>query len=232
MIKKKLVAIITAGTILLGGATTTAFAAKGDFKEGIKTVRENIKKNVESLKGKKGTVIKALDNKKAEIGLVKVDKVSAAAKLEELKRLKTELQKLHEDFKTAKQAKNKEKMAALKPQISDKLEQVNRSVQGLAPYKDQAKKNKEVKEKVQPLKEDVKAVWQQGQTTHKENEAIRDEIKALREQLKAAIKNNNEDEITSTTGKILDKLNLLNDNLTKLNNLKDEAVSTVNGWKP
>ncbi len=232
MVKKKLVAIITAATILLGGATTTAFAANGDFKEGIKTVKENIKKNVESLKGKKGTVIKAVENKKTEAGLVKVDKASAASQLESLKGLKAELQKLHEDFKEAKQTKDKEKMNALKPQIADKLEQVNKAVQGLSPYKEQVKNNKEARAKLQPLKEEIKSVQQQRETIVSENNAARKEVKTLREQLKTAVKNNNEEDIASITGKILEKLNLLNDNLTKLNNLKDEAVNTVNSFKP
>jgi chromosome segregation ATPase len=231
MIKKKLVAVITAATILLGGATTTAFAANGDFKESVKTVKESIKKNVESLKGKKGSVIKAVENKKAEIGLVKVDKASVAAELESLKGLKTDLQKLHEEFKTAKQAKDKEKMAALKPQISDKLEQVNKAVQGLAPFKEQVNSNKEIRKQIQPLKEEVKAMWEQRQTIRKENETIKADVQTLRGQLKEAVENNKEEDVTSITGKILEKLNLLNDNLTKLNNLKDDAVNTVNSWK-
>jgi chromosome segregation ATPase len=231
MIKKKLVAVITAATILLGGATTTAFAANGDFKEDVKTVKESIKKNVESLKGKKGSVIKAVDNKKAEMGLVKVDKASVAAELELLKGLKTDLQKLHEEFKTAKQAKDKEKMAALKPQITDKLEQVNKAVQELAPFKVQVKSNKEIRKQIQPLKEEVKAMWEQRQTIRKENETIKADVKTLRGQLKEAVENNKEEDVTSITGKILEKLNLLNDNLTKLNNLKDDAVNTVNSWK-
>jgi chromosome segregation ATPase len=232
MIKKKIVAVITAGAIILGGATTTAFAANGDFKEGVKIVKENIKKNVESLKGKKGTVIKAIKNKKIEAGFAKVDKVSASAKLEETRTLKTELQKLHGDFKTAKEAKDKEKMATLKTQLAEKLEQVSKAIQDMAPYKEQIKTNKEVRDKLLPLKEEVKGMWQQRQALGEENDAVREEVKVLREQLKTAVKNNNEEEIASTTGKVLEKLNLLNDNLTKLNNLKDEAVSTVNSFKP
>lgn len=231
MVNKKLVALITAGTIVLGGATT-AFAANGNFKEAIQTVKQSIQKNVETLKGKKGLVAKAVESKKAELGFKQVDKASAQTQLNQIKSLKTDLQKLREGYKAAKQAKDTDKMAALQTQITSKMDEINKAVQALAPIREQVKKNKEIREEMESVKEELRDKLQQGQAIGKDNEAIKKDVKDLREQLKAAVKDKNQDEISSLTDQIVAKLNTLNDNLTKLNNLRDDASNTVNAWKP
>lgn len=229
MINKKLIAVATAVTIL--GGATTAFAAGGSYKASIKPVRESIKTNVEALKAKKGNVMKAVDAKKAEAGFAQVDKTQFASKLQEIKTVKEEIAKLQSDFKAAKDSKDKGKMVSLRVQISSKVEQVYNAVQALAPYKNQLKKNKEVSKKMEPLKEQLKTMGQERAAIFEKNKTLGSEIKALREKLKTAVKEDKSDDISNITAQIVEKLNSLNDNLTKVNNLKDEAVSTVNAWK-
>jgi chromosome segregation ATPase len=227
MVKKKLMAIITAGTIILGG-TTTAFAANGEFS----AIKESIKQNMEVLKSKKGTIHNAVDSKKAELGIKEVDKTALAPQLEALKGLKAELKKIHSDLTVAKESNDEEKVAELKTQLQEKADQISTAAEALAPYKEQREANKELREKAQPLKEQLKTMKGQRVSTWQENKVMRDDIKALKEQLKAAVESNDSEKISSLTNDIIEKLNKINDNLAKLNNLKDEAVRTVNSWQP
>jgi chromosome segregation ATPase len=227
MVKKKLMAIITTGTIILGG-TTTAFAANGEFS----AAKESIKQNMEVLKSKKGTIHSAVDSKKAELGIKEIDKTALAPQLEELKGLKADLKKIHSDLTVAKESNDEEKVAELKTQRQEKAEQISTAAEALAPFKEQREVNKELREKAEPLKEQLKTMKEQRTNIWQENKAMRDDIRALKEQLKTAVENNDSELIASLTNNVLEKLNKINDNLARLNILKDEAVSAVNSWQP
>lgn len=227
--KKKLIATITAATILLGGATTTAFAAGNDVRGTIKAVVQKVKENVAVLKSKQGTVKTALENKAKSEGYFKVDKNSVASQFQALKSLKGDIEKIRTDIKAAREAKDKTKLQELQGQLKDKTSQVQKILQDLAPFKEQIQKNKAVRENMKPLKDELNSLKVQKDELINQDATIRNDIKALRDKLKAAVEQNSEEEITNLTNQIVEKLNALNDNITKLNNLQDEAVKKVNG---
>jgi chromosome segregation ATPase len=230
MSKKKIVTAITAGAVILAGISTTAFAMDGGLKEGLKAAKENLKQNIVSFQSKKGTVKSALEEKYLEAGFVKIDKESAESQLEALKSIKDDIQEIRGEISAAKADNDSEKAAGLRAQLIDKASQANKAAEALTPFKEQIKANRAVKAKLAPLKEQLLAIKEEMYSIHEQNASIRNEILKLREQLKAAPKENAE-ELSNIANEIMEKLNLLNNNFTNLNALKEKAANMVKDYK-
>jgi chromosome segregation ATPase len=230
MIKKKLVLAITAAAVILAGISTTAFATDTGLKEGLKAARESLKQNIVSFKAKKGTVKNALEAKLSEAGFVKIDKESAAPELEALKTIKDDIQKIRGEISDAKTTNDREKIASLRTQLLEKAAQANKAAEALIPYREQIKANKAAKAKLVPLKEQLLSIREEMYGILGQNAAIRKQILELREQLKAVPKENAE-QISGIAGQITEKLNLLNNNFTTLNNLKEKAAAMVKDYQ-
>jgi chromosome segregation ATPase len=227
---KKIVSVLSISAVLLGGATT-AFAASGGLRESISAEKSNIKTSIANLKAEQGIVKNALVNKKSEVGFAKVDKTAVTPTLQDLKGLKEDIKNLNIQLKAAVEAKDTETAASLKAQIAAKKEEVNKALETLAPYKQQAQKNKELRAELAPLKGQIQDFRQQAVDLRSQNQALRADIKALKGELKTAIQSKDKTKATDLANQITSKLNTINENLTKIADLKQNAAGAVDNFK-
>lgn len=230
---KKLVSILIASAILAGGVSATAFAATGELsgvRDSFKTVKQELKENIGTLKSKHGVVRAAMEAKISEAGFKKINKEDIASELQSIETLKGEIKELRNQLSAAKKSGDKDKISKLEAQLSDKAAAIKESMKKLAPYKEQFKENKAAREGLKPLKDLLKPMWEQGKDINEEDKNLKEEIMSLKSEIKAAVEAKDLEKVAALRKTLLEKLNSLNSNIEEIVNLKDRAVETITQW--
>jgi predicted nuclease with TOPRIM domain len=93
--------------------------------------------------------------------------------------------------------------------------------------------NKEInKEKWLQMKDTLKTVREERTVIKEEDKALKNDVSALKEQLKAAKEGKNVEEAKGLLASLIEKINKLSANFTKLTTIRNNAVNTVNQWDP